>query len=180
MRRARSLRWMSSTMIKTTAAMLVLLALGSAACTASTADPYPAVAVDRASVTETAPAELIGTWQSTTVQGDVSSWTFEHDGSVTHSVVVVSGPAACRHTTTTVYEGKVQIEGRTLAYSAIRATGTNADCKGTVTSPSVGYVETLTYELAGPNELVLREVSRCQETDRASKDAACRTSFAKT
>lgn len=166
-------------MTKTAAALLALLTLGSAACTASATDPAPTVAIESASVTTTAPQEMMGTWQYTTVDGSASSWTFAANGTVTHSLVVLSGPDDCRHTTTTLYEGTMQVEGRTLAYTATRATETNADCTGKSTATTAGYAETLTYEITSPTELVLLEVSRCQETDRASKDAVCRTTFAK-
>jgi hypothetical protein len=166
-------------MTKTTAALLVLLTLGSAACTASTSEPFPAMVTETAATTETAPAEIVGTWQYTTVQGSGSSWTFEADGAVTHVLVVTSGPDACRRTATTVYGGSMELTGRTLEYTATRATETIVDCEGTTTAPAKGYAETLTYEMASPTALVLREVSKCQQMDRASKDAFCRTTFAK-
>jgi hypothetical protein len=163
----------------TTAALLGLLALSSAACTASTSEPFPAMTTESANVTETAPAEIVGTWQFTTVQGSGSSWTFEPDGAVTHALIVTSGPDACRRTATTLYEGTIQLIDRTLEYTASRATETTVDCEGTTTAPGKGYAETLTYEIVSPTQLVLREVSKCQQTDRASKEAFCRTTFAK-
>lgn len=163
----------------TTLALLLLTTLGAAACTAETVDPLPARATEAAPVTEVAPAEMVGTWETSTVQGSVSSWTFEATGTVLHTVSAVSGPDACRHTTTTLYVGKMQLEGRTLTFVATRATETNADCQGTTTAPAPGYSETLTYELTSATELVLREVSKCQQSDRASRDAFCRTTFAR-
>ncbi|HSO31040.1 MAG TPA: hypothetical protein VLT33_00955 [Labilithrix sp.] len=167
-------------MTKTAAALLLLLTLGATACTAEAGDLAPPGArPEKAVVTTVAPAEMVGTWESSTVQGSVSSWTFEADGVVLHTVAVVSGPSACRQTTTTAYEGAMQLEGRTLTYTATRATETNADCKGTVTTPGKRYAETLTYELTSAQELVLREVSKCQQSDRASRDAFCRTTYAR-
>ena len=125
------------TMTKTTAvsALLVLSPWASAACTASTVEPYPALQTEGATVTESAPVEILGTWQFTTVQGSVSSWTFEPDGKVTHVVAVVSGPSECRRTETTTYEGTVRITDRTLEYTATRASETTVDCTGSVSSP---------------------------------------------
>jgi hypothetical protein len=170
---------MAFPMTKPTVALLLLLALGSAACTAGAAEPYPAIATESAAVTETTPAEIVGTWQFTTVQGSGSAWTFEADGAVTHALTVTSGPSTCRRTATTVYDGTMEITDRTLAVTATRATETIVDCTGATTSPGKGYAETLTYEIVSPTELVLREVSKCQQMDRASKDAFCRTTFAK-
>ncbi len=151
----------------------------SAACTASTEEPYPARTLTSAAVTERAPEEMIGTWQFTSLQGSASSWTFRSDGTAIHSVAVISGPSECRRSATTVYEGPLQITDRTLEYTATRATETIVDCTGTTSAPADGYAETLTYEIVSPTELVIREVSKCQQTDRAPKEAFCRTTFAR-
>ena len=141
--------------------------------------PDPAPTTDNAVVTDSAPAALTGSWQSASGQGNSSAWSFEADGKATHTIQVVSGPAVCRKTSTTLYEGTVTTTDHTLAFTATEATIADVDCNGATKSPGVGYSETLTYQLATPTELVLHEISKCPQTDQASKDSFCKSTFSK-
>lgn len=162
----------------TKTALLLLLAVGSTACTASAFDPVGHPAASQQGSAK-APAEMIGTWQFTTAQGSAAVWSFEAEGAASHVIAVTSGPSACRRTATSIYEGTVEVIDRTLVFTATSAAETSVDCKGTVRSPGQVYSETLTFEIASPTVLVVREVSKCQQTDQASKDAFCRTTFTK-
>ena len=159
---------------------LLLSAVASVGCSA-TMDSYPdpMPTTDRAVVAESAPREMVGSWQSESGQGNSSTWTFEADGKALHTLVIVSGPAACRKTSTTLYEGSVTSSDRTLTFTATEATIADVDCNGADKTAGIGYSETLTYELSSPTELVLREVSKCPQTDQASKDTFCKSTFAK-
>lgn len=163
-------------------ALPALFSLASVACTSPVGDSYPDPApnnTDAVVVSDSAPSEMVGSWQSTNGQGNGATWSFDANGKATHTLVVTSGPDACRKTTTTVYDGSITTSDHTLTFTATSASIAEVDCSGADRSTGVGYSETLLYTLESPTELVLREVSKCMQTDQASKDVFCTSTFAK-